>query len=77
MEPSCIVGMTLAVIMGEAFWGEVHFFAKHDDRKGHPYYTRLSRPVEPSCIVGMTLAVIMGEAFCKKMKRTLPSILFR
>src|SRR6266487_5020925 len=31
----------------------------HDDRKGHHYYTRLSRPVEPSCIVVMTLAVIM------------------
>ncbi len=31
----------------------------HDDRKGHHYYIRLSRPVKPPCIVVMTLAVIM------------------
>jgi len=46
--------------------GVLHFFAKHDDRKGHHYYTRLSRPVEPSCIVVMTLAVIMGGGILHK-----------
>ena len=35
----------------------VHFFAKHDDRKGHHYYTR--RTGKRRRIVVMTLAVIM------------------
>jgi len=47
--------MTLAVIMKKRV-----LLGKHDDRKGHHYYTRLSRPAEASCIVVMTLAVIMG-----------------
>ncbi len=46
--------------------GEVQFFAKHDDRKGHHYYTRwLHRPTQ-ACIVVMTLAVIMGGGILQK-----------
>ncbi len=46
--------------------GAVHFFAKHDDRKGHHYYTRwLHRPTQ-SYIVVMTLAVIMVVAAHRK-----------
>ncbi len=46
--------------------GEVHFFAKHDDRQGHHYYTRwLHRPTQ-TYIVVMTLAVIMGGGILQK-----------
>src|SRR6266702_210773 len=46
--------------------GEFQFIAKHDDRKGHHYYTRwLHRPTQ-ACIVVMTLAVIMGGGILQK-----------
>ena len=51
--------VAVLALLKEVILGEVHFFAKHDDRKGHHYYTRwLHRPTQ-SCIVVMTLAVIL------------------
>src|SRR6266702_2679536 len=59
--------MTLAVIMLCKKMNLTPECLPHDDRKGHPYYTRwLHRPTQ-ACIVGMTLAVIM---LCKKINIT-------